>query len=153
MHHKQGRRARILFFVACCAIIPPAWAAGEYPRIGAVWHDKKDRFVDSKYENETMKFLSLADAVVINPNPGIQKDQYRQRVREARAINPGLLIFPYINIAETGALPGSAVETAFREYVNPNRGGANMAGDGWLRKADGSKTSTMPICGCSVVKG
>ena len=135
---------RIFSLVVCLALMQSAWAAGEYPRIGAVWHDKKDRFVDPKYENETMKFLSLADAVVINPNPGIQKDQYRQRVREARNINPGLLIFPYINVSETSAPEGSEVDTSFRQFVNPNRGGANMAGDGWLREADGSKTSYWP---------
>jgi len=124
--------------------MPSAWAAGEYPRIGAYWHDKKDRFVDPEYENEAMKFLSLADAVIINPNPGPQKDQYRQRVKAAREINPGLLIFPYINVSATNPTRSPDLDAALREFVNPNRGGANMAGDGWLRKADGSMTSYWP---------
>jgi hypothetical protein len=142
MHHRLG--PKILLLILLYALNPSASAAGEYPRIGAVWHDKKDRFVDPAYEVETMKFLSLADAVIINPNPGSQKDQYRQRVQEARVINPGLMIFPYINIAETNPSKSPATDAALREFVNPNRGGANTAGDGWLREADGSMVSYWP---------
>jgi len=144
MLHNRGYMSRILLLLACCAFMPSAWAAGEYPRIGAYWHDKKDRFVESKYEVDTMKFLSLADAVVINPNPGIQKDQYRQRVQQARQINPGLLIFPYINVAETNPSKATATNASLREFVNPNRGGADLARDGWLRESDGTMTSYWP---------
>jgi len=135
---------RILLLLVCCAVLPSAWASGEYPRIGAYWHDKQDRFVDSAYEGETMKFLSLAEAVIVNPNPGLHKDQYRQRVKAAREINPGLMIFPYINIAETNISKAPATDASLRAFVNPNRGGANTAGDGWLREANGSMTSYWP---------
>ena len=136
MHHRRGQR--IVLLILCRTVMPAAWAAGEYPRIGAYWIDKKNRFYKSRYEVESMKFLSVADAIIIYPNPGIQKDQYRTRIRETRAINPGLLISPYTNVSEMNPSLSQSVDIAasIGEFVNPNRGGANTAGDPLAKQSD-----------------
>jgi hypothetical protein len=146
MYRNRGYMLRIFSLVVCLALMPSAWGSGEYPRIGAYWIDKKDRFIDPSYETKTMKFLSVADAIIVNPNPGIQKHEYRLRVAEARSINPELLVFPYINIAELNPSRPESVDIAasVSKFVNPNRGGANSAGDGWLREANGTITSYWP---------
>ena len=126
--------------------ISTALAAGEFPRVGAYWIDHKSKFVDSTHQSQVMKFLSTADVIVIAPDPGTQTNQYRARINSAKSINPQLLVFRYINVTEFNPNWGGwgGVANALGDFVNPNRGGGNTAGDGWLREANGRITTYWP---------
>lgn len=112
--------------------------AGEYPRVGVKWHDFKSVMLQRGIGVEEV--LSVADAVLISPNPGQMVDDYRQRLSEIRSVNPDLLAFRYMNVTEVIPNAGifEPVLPVLTDYfVNPNRGGPNKANDGWLREADG----------------
>ena len=139
----RGRQiVRLLIIFSCLFSCSGVYAAEEFPRIGIKWHGLKDVFLESGIG--VLEAAVAADVILINPNPGPMRAEYRNRIAEIHKSNPRLLVFQYMNITEfqpdTGVFkPVTTVLTDY--YVNPNRGGGNTANDGWLRAADGTIVS------------
>ena len=114
-------------------------AQDEFPRVGVKWHDFKAIMLQRGIGVEEV--LTVSDALLMSPNPGGMVEDYRNRIAEVRKLNPDLLVFRYMNVTEVIPNTGvwAPVFPVMTDYFNnPNRGGANNAGDGWLRTARGS---------------
>ncbi len=132
-------RAAFTFLMVFTATVTADVAQAEdtYPRVGISWLSIKDDFLKA----DSLTQLSVADMVVINPNPGSQTFAYIDQINRARAINPDLKVIRYINISELSQdwTGWTDVWNALdNTYVNPNRGGSNTANDGLTRLSDGT---------------
>jgi hypothetical protein len=114
--------------------------SAEFPRIGGLLIANKPSVLLAETEN----YLSIADLVVIGPTPGSQERQYVDHFGRIREVNSSLLLFRYVNVTALNVTSNRWERPArvISDYFdNPNRGGQDVANDGWARTSSGATTN------------
>lgn len=108
-----------------------------YPRLALVWQGNQDAFRDY---SRAVHLCCNAEYAVFNPFPSLYND-YRVNVNAALVVNPNFKAIRYINPLENNNDTPTEL-AALQLFDNPNRGGADTAGDGLCRNASGAQVGT-----------
>lgn len=112
---------------------PPPPPLGAFPRIGITWQGNQGAF-DEHARIEHL--LAMAEYIVIAPLQS-QYSGYRTPMLAALARNPDLLVAVYTHADKQQPGPDDTKITVLESFDNPNQGGADLANDGIVRKANG----------------